>query len=219
MPLLVVVKIMNHLDIVEHKKGSWVRAIIEAAGAGDELAGKVNQKLYTTLRDKLMDKLTSSGVDCLIDGGCCSPCEVVLFVSATDLNQKTLSEKKGKIVGFLATKMVTKNFKVNTVEKMLLKKIPSKVGEALQSTGVEHELKVKLVKVYSNEAVEAKVAQDMEKVSQDYLNKSFLESYSRSVICVFFNTTGYPLKLVSASLVTGLFFFFLLFFFFFFQSI
>jgi len=201
--LLVVVKILNHLDIVEHKKGSWVRAVVEMAGFGDELVGKVNQKLYTTLRDKLSDKLTSSGVDCFLDGGCCSPSEVALFVFATDLNQKTLSEKKGKLVGFLATKMVTKNFKVNTVENMLLKKIPGKVSEALQSTGVEHELTVKLVKVYSSEEVEGKVATDMEQVTADYENKSFLERYSRSVICVFFNTTGYSLKLESATLTLG----------------
>lgn len=204
MPLLLVVRIKNHLDVVEKKAGSWVRALIEVAGASDDMAGKVNQKLYTSLRDKLYDKLASSGIDCLIDGGCCSPSEVVLFVSATDLNQKTISQKKGKLVGFIATKMMSKDLKVSTVEKMLLKKIPGKVSEALQSTGVEHDLVVKLVKVYSSEEVEAKVAEDIEKVNADLANKSFLESYSRSVLCVFFNTTGYQLQRVSSNLTLGL---------------
>jgi len=87
---------------------------------------------------------------------------------------------------------------------MLLKKIPGKVSEALEKTGVEHELTVKLVKVYSSEEVEAKVAADMEQVTADYENKSFLERYSRSVICVFFNTTGYSLKLESSTLTLGM---------------
>ena len=151
----------------------------------------------------LSDKLASYGAEFLMDGGCCSDSEVALFVVATDLNQKTLSEKKGKLLGFVATKMTTKAFKVNTVEKKMLDKVPLKVHEALQSFGVEHELVVKLVKVYSSEEVEAKLAADMERVNQDYANKSFFETHSRSALCMFFNTTGYQLKLVSASVTFG----------------
>ena len=201
--MLVLVKIKNHLDLVERKGGSWIRALVEYAGANDEMAMLVNQKVFSKLRDKLSDKLASYGAEFLMDGGCCSDSEVALFVVATDLNQKTLSEKKGKLLGFVATKMTTKAFKVNTVEKKMLDKVPLKVHEALQSFGVEHELVVKLVKVYSSEEVEAKLAADMERVIQDYSNKSFFETHSRSALCMFFNTTGYQLKLVSASVTFG----------------
>jgi len=201
--VLVLVKIKNHLDLVERKGGSWIRALVEYAGANDEMAMLVNQKVFSKLRDKLSDKLASYGAEFLMDGGCCSDSEVALFVVATDLNQKTLSEKKGKLLGFVATKMTTKAFKVNTVEKKMLDKVPLKVHEALQSFGVEHELVVKLVKVYSSEEVEAKLAADMERVNQDYANKSFFETHSRSALCMFFNTTGYHLKLVSASVTFG----------------
>jgi len=201
MPIFLRVKIKNHLEIVEQKKGSLVRAIAEAANFNQELIEKVNQKVYATLKDQLQVKLSGSGVRCLIDGGCASASEVVLFISPQNLDDKVIGEKN-KVAGFVVG-LMSKNTKVNLLEGMLMKKLPGKVGEALESTGVQHELEVKLVRMHNREDVEIGVAEMLQRSMESVSPTKISFDAARSVDCLFLNTTLFQLRLVSAALTYG----------------